>query len=218
MKNFLAMLVIAFILLISYSTACLAKDMYVGDINKLNLRSGKGVKYRVITTLGPGERVTVISTAGEWTKIGTMDGNEGWVVSRYLTSEKPAKIKIEDLKIQMETLQEQLEIAALEKRKLKEENISLTTCLNENSIKLGNVEKSFNDLKTDSREYITLKEKYDKIAKEVNKKDARIKSLEKKVDDQYIAIAIKWSLTGAGILLAGFFLGSRTKRKRSSLL
>ncbi len=218
MKNYLAMLMIAFILLISYSTACLAKDMYVGDINKLNLRSGKGVKYRVITTLGPGEKVTVKSTAGEWTKIGTIDGNEGWVVSRYLTGEKPANVKIEDLKIQMETLQEHLEIATLENRKLKEENISLTTRLNENSLKLGNVKKSLNDLKTDSGQYLTLKEKYDKIAKEANKKDIKIKSLEKKVDDQYIAVAMKWSMTGAGILLVGFFLGNRTKRKRSSLL
>lgn len=209
---------IALILSISYTTICLAKDMYVGDINKLNLRSGKGVKYRVITTLGPGEKVTVISTAGEWTKIGTMDGNEGWVVSRYLTGEIPANVKIEDLKIQMETLQEQLEIATLENRKLNEENISLTTRMNETSIKLGNVEKSFKTLQTDSKEYLTLKEKYNKIAKEVDKKNARITSLGKKVDDQYIAIAIKWSLTGAGILLVGFFLGFRSKRKRSSLL
>ena len=209
---------IAFILSISYSTACLAKDMYVGDINKLNLRSGKGIKYRVITTIDPGEKVTVKSTAGEWTKIDTMDGNEGWVVSRYLTGEKPDSVKIEDLKIQMETLQEQFEIAAIENRKLKEKNITLTTRLNENNIKLGNVEKSFKALQTDSKEYLTLKKKYDKIAKEVNDKDAKIKSLKENIDDQYVAMAIKWSLTGAGILLVGFFLGNRSKRKRSSLI
>ena len=208
----------ALILSISYTTACLAKDMYVGDITKLNLRSGKGVKYQIITTLGPGEKVTVISTAKEWTKVGTMAGNEGWVVSKYLTKEKPANVQIENLKIQMETLQEQFEMAALENRKLKEENITLTTRLNENSIKLGNTKKAFKTLQTDSKEYLTLKEKYDKIIKEIDIKDTRIKSLEKKVDDQYVAMAIKWSLTGAGILLAGFFLGNRSKRKRSSFI
>ena len=218
MKNYLAMLLIAFILSISYTTACLANDMYIGDISKLNLRAGKGVKYRVIATLGSGEKVTVILAAGGWTKISTMDGNEGWVVSKYLTSEKPANIKIEDLKIQMETLQEQLEIATLENRKLKKKNITLTTRLNENSMKLKNVEKSFTDLKTNSSGYLTLKEKYDKISKEVKEKNARIQSLEKKVDNQYISVAIKWSLTGVGILLVGFILGSRSKRKRSSLL
>ena len=147
-----------------------------------------------------------------------MAGNKGWVGSKYLTKEKPANVQIENLKIQMETLQEQFEMAALENRKLKEENITLTTRLNENSIKLGNTKKAFKTLQTDSKEYLTLKEKYDKIIKEIDIKDTRIKSLEKKVDDQYVAMAIKWSLTGAGILLAGFFLGNRSKRKRSSFI
>lgn len=218
MKKFLAISLIAFILSISYSAVCLAEDMYVGDITKLNLRSGKGVKYGVIQTLDSGEKVTLLSTANGWTKIGTMDGNEGWVASKYLTGEKPANIKIENLSIQMESMQEKLEMAALENQKLQEENISLTTRLNEISIKLGNAEKSFNTLQTDSKEYLTLKNKYDTIALEVTAKDLKIKSLEEKVDDQYVSIVVKWSLTGAGILLVGFFLGYRSKRKRSSLL
>jgi len=218
MKNFLAILLIAFISIISYTTACLAVNMYVGDITKLNLRSGKGVKYGVIQTLDSGEKVTVISTVNEWTKVATMGGNEGWVVSKYLTDQKPANLKIEDLNIQMENIQEQAEVAILENNKLKEENLNLTTRLNENSIKLGNAEKEFNALQTESKEYLTLKKKYDKIAKEMTEKDLKIRSLEEKVDDQYVAMAVKWSLTGAGILLAGFFLGYRSKRKRSSLL
>ena len=218
MQKFLAILLIAFISIISYPTASMAEDMYVGDITKLNLRSGKGTKYNVIQTLDSGEKVTVLSTANEWAKINTQDGNEGWVVSKYLTEEKPANIKIENLSIQMESMQEELEIAALENQKLQEENINLTTRLNESSIKLGNTEKAFSALQTDSKEYLTLKNKYDKIAKEVAAKDQKIKSLEEKVDDQYVSIVVKWSLTGAGILLAGFFLGARSKRKRSSLL
>jgi SH3 domain protein len=218
MQKFLAILLIAFISIISYTTASIAEDMYVGDITKLNLRSGKGTKYKVIQTLASGEKVTVLSTANEWAKINTQDGNEGWVVSKYLTGEKPANIKIENLSIQMESMQEKLEIAALENQKLQEENINLTTRLNENSIKLGNAEKAFSALQTDSKQYLTLKNKYDKIAKEVAAKDLKIKSLEEKVDDQYVSIVVKWSLTGAGILLAGFFLGARSKRKRSSLL
>ncbi len=217
MKIFMAMLLVALMLLISLPTLSPAKDMYVGD-TKLNLRSGKGTKYRVIQTMDTGKKVTAITTDGKWTKISTEDGNEGWVASKYLTTQKPADLKIEDLNIQMETLQAKLEMATIENQKLKEENISLTTRLNEDRIRLGKTEKAFQTLQTESKEYLTLKNKYDKIAKKMTAKDLKIKSLEKKVDDQYISIAVKWSLTGAGILLAGFFLGSRSKRKRSSLL
>jgi len=90
--------------------------------------------------------------------------------------------------------------------------------LNENSIQLGSVEKAFSNLQAGSKEYLTLKKKYDKISKEQTQKDQKIQSLEQKVDDQFVAMAVKWSLTGAGILLVGFFIGSRSKRNRSSLL
>ncbi len=218
MKRLMAILVTAFTLFAACPTACLADDMYVGDITKLNVRSGNDIKYNVIATLKSGEKVSVLSFAGGWTKIESMDGKQGWVVSRYLTGEKPANARIEDLQIKKETLQEQLEMAAIENRKLQEENIDLAARLNETSVKLGNAEEAFKALQEDSKEYLTLKEKYDKITKESIGKDTKIRSLEDKVDDQYIAIAIKWSLTGAGILLIGFFLGSRTKRKRTSLL
>lgn len=210
-------MLIAFIVCLSHVSVCLAKNLYVGD-TKLNLRSGRGTQYRIITTLDPGQPVTALSTAGEWTKIGTTDGNEGWVVSRYLTEDKPPDVKIEDLNIQLETLLGKLEMADIENRKLTEENISLTTRFNENSIRLEKLEKSFNELKESSSQYLTLKEEYDTLVKDLNKKNKVIQKLEEKIGDQHISVAIKWSLTGAGILLVGYFLGSRNKRKRSSLL
>ncbi|MDA3834344.1 MAG: TIGR04211 family SH3 domain-containing protein [Spirochaetales bacterium] len=218
MKHILAMILIASALFVSHIPVCLAQEMYVKDVTSLNLRAGKGVNYKIITTLDPGEPVTVLSTSGEWINVGTTEGNEGWVLSKYLTEEKPPDIKIENLKIQVETLKGKLEMAAIENQKLMEENINLATRLNENSIKLGNLEKTFNDLKENSTQYLTLKEKYDVLRKEVNEKNTKIRLLEEKVGDQYTAVAIKWSLTGAGILLIGYFLGYRSKRKRSSLL
>lgn len=218
MKHLLAMILIASVLLVSHIPVCLAQEMYVKDVTSLNLRAGKGVNHKIITTLDPGEPLTVLSRSGEWINVGTTEGNEGWVLSKYLTEEKPPDIKIENLKIQAETLKGKLEMAEIENQKLMEENINLTTRLNENSIRLGNLEKSFNDLKENSTQYLTLKEKYDVLRQEVSEKDTRIRLLEEKVGDQYTAVAIKWSLTGAGILLVGYFLGYRSKRKRSSLL
>jgi len=218
MKHISAMLFIAFLLLTIFTAPCFAQYMYVGDITKLNLRAGKGVNHKVITTLASGQQLTVLSTAGDWTKVGTMDGSEGWVATKYLTAEKPADVKIEDLKIQMETLKGELEMATLENRKLTEENISLTTRLNENTLRLGNVEKAFSDLKQSAGEYLSLKEKFDRISSELTEKNKKIQIVEQKLDKQYVSIAIKWTLTGAGILLTGYFLGYRARRKRPSLL
>jgi SH3 domain protein len=218
MKKISAICLMAFVLAALLKVPAFCQNMYVGDITQLNLRAGQGVDHKVITTLASGEQVTVLSTAGDWTKISTADGSEGWVASRYLTAEKPPDVKIEDMQIQMETLKGELEMATLENRKLTEENISLTTRLNEKSLKLGKIEKAFADLEANCEDYLRLKEDYEKTSNELSENRERMQLLEKKVDNQYVNIAIKWTLTGAGILLIGYFLGSRARRKRSSLL
>ena len=218
MKKNSALCLIALVLTAILTVPGFCREMYVGDITELNLRSGKGVTYPVITTLTAGDAVLVTSTAGDWTKIRTADGTEGWVASRYLTGEKPVDIRLEDLKIHQETLQEKLEMATLENQRLTEENISLTTQLNEKILALTNTQKALDALKADSGEYLALKEKYEQASKTMKELKEKNRLLEKRGDQQYASMAIKWALTGAGILLAGYFLGARNRRKRSSLL
>ena len=218
MKKISAICLIAFVLTAFLDVSGWCQYMYVGDITQLNLRAGKGLTHDVITTLASGEQVTVLATAGEWTKVGTADGSEGWVASRYLTAEKPADVKIEDLNIQMEILKGELEAATLENRKLTEENISLATQLNEKTMKVGNIETALADLEKNCGDYLHLKEKYETIRTELNEKNSKMQVLEKKVNNQQVSAAVKWVLTGAGILLTGYFLGYRARRKRPSLL
>lgn len=54
--------------------------------NGLRLRKGPGTNYQVITTLGKGIEVTILSTNGEWYQIKTNLGS-GWVHNDYLLLE-----------------------------------------------------------------------------------------------------------------------------------
>lgn len=211
-------LISALICLICFAENGRAEEMYVGDIGKLNVRAGNTTRHKVITTLLPGDKVEVISFSGGWSQIITENGEKGWAASRFLTRRKPATARIENLQIQMEIQREQAEINAIENKRLNEENLTLTTRLNETALTLQNLETAYETLKTGSADYLSLKEKYDRISAREEKKDAEIRSLREKLNDKHLSLAIKWALTGAGILLAGFFLGSRTRRKRSSLL
>jgi len=218
MKNILMTLVIILVFFIIYAAPCLAKDMYVGDITKLNIRSGKGVESDVVATLKPGQKVTILTFASGWTKIRSEDGKQGWVVSRYLTNQKPAAIEVDDLKIEMESMQEKIEILTIENERLKTENIDLSTRLDENVSKLDNTQQSFNALKTGSKDFLSIKNKYDQLSKDIKAKDIKINTLEEQLDDRYLSMAIKWFLAGAAVLMVGFLLGAGSKRKRSSYL
>ena len=59
------------------------------NTNGLNMRSGAGTSYRVITTLNKGTKVDVISESNGWSKI-KYDGRLGYVYSTYLDNIKPS--------------------------------------------------------------------------------------------------------------------------------
>ena len=66
-------------------------DAYVVNPNNrtVNLRKGPGKEYGVINAYVPGTGVTVIETLPDWSKV-TIYGVTGYMMSEYLSTEKPA--------------------------------------------------------------------------------------------------------------------------------
>ncbi|MFI3209507.1 MAG: SH3 domain-containing protein [Peptostreptococcaceae bacterium] len=56
----------------------------VVNVDALNMRSGASTSYRVITVLGRGTEVEIISESGGWSKV-KVDGRLGYVATQYLT-------------------------------------------------------------------------------------------------------------------------------------
>lgn len=71
--------------------AASAKTKYV-TASALNVRTGPGTKYKVITTIKKNQSVKVTQTKGSWDKI-TVGSKTGWVSNTYLTTKKPALSK-----------------------------------------------------------------------------------------------------------------------------
>ena len=57
--------------------------------SRLNVRSGPGTEYNVITTLDYGTRLTILSYTDAWAKVKLADGTEGYVARMYVQCEKP---------------------------------------------------------------------------------------------------------------------------------
>ncbi|TYP68356.1 N-acetylmuramoyl-L-alanine amidase [Paenibacillus methanolicus] len=52
--------------------------------DSLRMRKGPGTGYSVVGGLYKGEAVTVIDRDGDWVKVKTPDGQQGWVASQYI--------------------------------------------------------------------------------------------------------------------------------------
>ena len=55
---------------------------------RLRVRSGPGADYDIVAYLNDGDTVTVLSVEGDWAKIRTADGQEGYTSAEYLIIEE----------------------------------------------------------------------------------------------------------------------------------
>ncbi len=211
-------LILTFFLMV-FAASAFGATRYVGDLVEITVRSGPDVKYRVIKTISSGKAVEVIETQNGWSKIELADDKTGWVVNRYLKTEKPDSLRVKKLKDKLGPLQNQIENVKAENDRLIKMNQSLSKKLEQNRAKLEEIRKAHKQLKAESKDYLKLKEKHQSLTKELKKKDKRIAALEKQVSRSYLSSAIKWFLAGAGVLLMGMLIGaSSARRKRSPSL
>ncbi len=51
---------------------------------RLNVRSGQGVEYRIVTKVNKGAQVLLLSKSGQWYNIRLQDGAEGYAHSDFI--------------------------------------------------------------------------------------------------------------------------------------
>jgi SH3 domain protein len=98
----------ALVLLMGLSTASPAQDIrYITDELFVPVRSGQGTQYRIVHRgLPSGTRVTVRETDEEsgYSYVITDGGTEGWLLSRYLESERPAEDRLAELQTKYDAM------------------------------------------------------------------------------------------------------------------
>lgn len=195
-------LVAAFLIL--FAGSALAETVYVKGVMKITMRTGPGVDHKIITMVKSGDSLEIIESNEAWSHVRSSKGRDGWVLSRFVTPEVPVVLLVDGLKKKNTELSDLL-------GRLKTENAELSGT----RTKLRNLEKSYALLKKESADFLGLEKKYEKATKGFKEQQEHIAALEKTLGNE----DIKWFLSGAGVLVAGIFLGmSAKKKKRSSLL
>lgn len=196
-------LIIATCFIIVFSGLGFAESKYVTDITKITMRSAPDNEHKIIAMLKSGTIVNVLEKSGSWSKVRTKDGKEGWALTRFLVSEKPAVVLVRTLERNNKKLIDQH--AALK--------IENTTLLETNK-KLTEIEEKYIELEKGAKHFLELKTEYQKIKKEYDDQQEMISSFE----DNYKNKIMIWFLIGAGVFVFGVLLGMGAKKKRRNYL
>ncbi|MES1943213.1 hypothetical protein PC39_03802 [Salinisphaera sp. PC39] len=84
-----------------------AATRYVSDELSINLRRGPGNEYRITELVEAGTRVEVLERAADgWSKVRTAGGEEGYVLTRFLSDSPAARDQLAAMKKRVAALEE----------------------------------------------------------------------------------------------------------------
>lgn len=202
------------LILFFYAPSVAGETRYISDLMEITLRTGPGTGRKIVAMLPSNLKVEVLTSGGDWTKVRTPEGKEGWVVSRFLTSELPKSITLNRAQKKLEELSQRADSLATENTDLKSKNEELSTQLSEKNKAFEELNSAYQTLKTESAEFLAVKSKYEKAAASLAEQSTKAEKLEGELSKLEFHQNIRWFLSGAGVLLIGFIIGFSAKRQR----
>ena len=228
--------IVAFIVSASINSV-FADTRYVSDRLIISVRDGQDQNAAVLGYLETAAPVEILEEKGDFLRIRTEDGIEGWVRTQYIVSEKPKALIIEDLKNEIKALNKEIQPVKNEEdsasntlsetKKMYQEKIEeLKEEVNINQKFAAKAKSDFIEL---NKKYTTLlnnSKNTEKLINEVEKLkklntelNTEVKSLGKDRKNPLKSTKIQSFIAGAGVLLLGFLLGgSARKRKKTRFI
>jgi SH3 domain protein len=184
-----------------------------------NLRTGTQKENRIIALLRPGTELEVTGEEDGWAEVTLADGRTGWILKRYLSERPPWRVTAEKLATENEQLRAQLATIKGGHQGLLQKNQELQKQMDLQQKELEKLRRNYEELKNSSTNYLNLKMAYENLQKGARQSNAKLDKLEKAYGKLKTSKGIRWFLSGAGVLLLGYVMGSsvaRLRRRRSS--
>jgi len=117
-------------LLLGAAASARAETAWVRGEVRLNVRTGPGTQYRIISVVTTGNEVQVLDHGEDWTKIQVTeeDGEvkQGWIPEGYLRPDPPPTVRLVRAESRVGTLEQELASISEETEKLRADNQTLT--------------------------------------------------------------------------------------------
>lgn len=199
-----------------------AATVYVTDSLKVTLRTGPGTDNKIIAMLSSGERVEVLETGNDWTRVRVLgsegEQKEGWVLSRFLIERQPWEMQARNLAKETTSLKEKLGVMEKKWRESSNRARELQEKLQKTSESLKKVQGDFDSLKNESSDFLELKREYEAATSDLKTAQDAVQRLTKENEILESSKTMEWLLAGAliflGAWLIGLIIGQREKKRR----
>ena len=213
------MLPFVFVLVGLLFTSAAADTRYISDVLVVTVRSNTTANHQVLERLTSNTPVTFLGEEGNFFRVRTPSGAEGFILQQYVTSQTPKDMIIEELQEEIESLQ--TAYAALQERlrNLQDSDsdqpsqADLVLQLEEARTNLNDIRQQYEQLRESSADVITLYED-NQLLEEQNQRLSREADVLREENTSFHRTnMIQWFLAGAGVFFGGWLIGKVSRQK-----
>jgi SH3 domain protein len=222
-------LLLSLVLFLVAAAPVFGETVYVSDRLIITLRVVPDGNGKIINTLKSDTPLEVLEPGEKYLRVRTPKGEEGYVLTQYISQETPKTVLIDQLEHRLAESEKAIDnLRAKEKdseqsaveAKHREELLRQQAGTAEESRQtlqkqLDAVTQEYAALRHASENVAEIVAERDRLTTENNSLSARLKKMEAETSQHFYTAAIQWFLAGAGVLLVGWFLGKISRRKRS---
>ena len=218
--NKLLVILSLFILPVSQT---LSETRYVSDELSIPMRTGASSKHRIVYFPKSGTPLTVKETSedGNYIRVTSPGGKEGWVEKQYLMKQASARDRIITVSKRLEKARTQVKELNQQLTELKTTNKELDTQLKQSQREIKSMESSMEKLKRISANPAALANENKTLQAKLSKLTATNNMLSKENDQLADDSTKDWFILGAAVSLGSLLFGLlitriNWKRKRHS--
>ncbi len=196
------------LLLILTSSLTFAKSyVYVTDMVDIPMRSDNKISSdNLVRMLPSGTKLELLSTEDGWTKV-KYEKTIGWMISRYLTNNQPAKAELEKLKLTYSANKRLISQKKEEKTKLEKELKNLKDSNTKLSIQTSKSQAEKEHIEQVYKDALKLEHSNEKLKTQVLQLRSEIQILKNNDISTQDSSLRNWFIVGALVLFFGIVIG-----------
>ncbi len=208
-------------LIITCASSALAQTLYIKPTAEIPLRRGQGSEYKILAIVADGTAVTLLEENELWAKVATENGEEGWMLKRYLSKDLPLDKVVKFFKTENTKLKEELEETKKQYAELQTSKEDIEGQLQKSNTELSATSDKYQSLVEDTENVITMKNELIESRQTVTTLQQKMGSVVAENQRLKASQNIRWFLAGGGTLIFGCIVGmimARSSKKRKSSL
>ena len=186
-----------------------AQSVWVSDEFEVLLRTGPSTEHAIRLTMSSGTELEVLEQDAEsgYSRVRTRAGTEGWVLTRYLMAEPPARQQLERLTAQLTNANAEGSSLGSQLQAIQSQHQQATRTIETLEQSNESLQAELEEIKQSAANAISIDRQNRDLRQQLTDAEIKVSILQQENDELASQKTRNWFLAGALVLLVGIILG-----------